>query len=157
MLLPSSARHRLARGRDVSAARAIPWRATIHARRSRRMTSCDTIRAMKMLALVLALSAPVYADISLELDLSRLMQAHADRARVRKTLRCGITVPGHTIVAPAGVTVIVRRRRYVVPHDRELSFVDLRDSEKVMVNGRWVSLAHGPQDQFGFRRIEAGR
>lgn len=96
-------------------------------------------------------------SISLELDLSRLLQAHEDRARVTRTLRCGITVPGHTIVAPAGVTVVVRRRRYVVPEARELSFVDLRDSERVLVNGRWVSLAHGPQDQFGFRRIEAGR
>lgn len=97
------------------------------------------------------------AAITFELDLSALVQRHEDTARIRRTMKCGIKVPGHTIIAAPGAVVTLRRARYIVPESSEISFVDLRDSEHVRVNGRRVSLANGEQDQFGFRRVEVGR
>jgi hypothetical protein len=106
---------------------------------------------------IAALALSLALDVRLEIDISALVQRHADVARMKRTLRCGIKVPGHTIIAKPGSRVIVRRRMYIVPPEGEVSFVDLSDRGFVIVNGRVVRLSRGEQDQFGFRRVEAGR
>lgn len=102
------------------------------------------------MTLAILLAATLTAGIDVDLDFGAIAKRHEDVARVMRTTRCGIRVVGHTIIAEPGTTVIVRRQRYTVPSDGQISFVDLFEVEPVRVGKQRVILRPDVLDQYSF-------
>lgn len=104
--------------------------------------------------MITALVLAATIGISVDLDLTPLLQRHEDAARVRRTLVCGRKVNGYEIHGNPEDVVTLKRRKYQIGRERVMLLI-AEPHDALYSRGRQLEIGE-ERDAFGFVMVEVG-